>query len=82
MGKLIRDNLYCKIRNLLNPSIAPINCLDIGEDKKFLAVSTLSSTLYLYDNSIGDLVSEYKGHHKSDQYHSSVKFSKDQSYLI
>ena len=54
----------------------------MGTDKKFIALSTLSSTIKLLDNSIGDVVAEYKGHHKSDQYHTSVKFSKDQSYLI
>jgi WD40 repeat protein len=34
------------------------------------------------DNEIGQVVSEYKGHHKSDIYHSSVKFSKDNSYIL
>ena len=27
-------------------------------------------------------MSEYKGAHKSDQYHTSVKFSKDQTYIM
>lgn len=55
MGKLLKDNID-----------SPINSLDVGEDKKFLAISTLSSTIKLFDNSLGETVSEYKGAHKSD----------------
>jgi WD40 repeat protein len=31
---------------------------------------------------MGEVVSEYKGHHKSNKYHSSIKFSKDNTYII
>lgn len=31
---------------------------------------------------LGEVVSEYKGQHKSDKYHSCVKFSKDNTYII
>lgn len=55
MGKLIRDNIE-----------SAINSFDIGEDKKFVVLSTLSSTIKLFDLSIGEMVAEYKGHHKSD----------------
>ncbi|CDW87464.1 mitogen-activated protein kinase organizer [Stylonychia lemnae] len=71
MGKLVRDNIE-----------APINSFDIGEDKKFVAVSCLNSTTKLYDLSTGETIADYKGHHKSDNYHGSVKFSKDNSYLV
>ena len=27
-------------------------------------------------------MAEYKGAHKSDQYHTSVRFAKDQSYIV
>ena len=55
MGKLIRDNIE-----------SAINSFGIGEDKKFVVLSTLSSTIKLFDLSIGEMVAEYKGHHKSD----------------
>ena len=71
MGKLVRDDLD-----------TPINSFDLGQDKNFAIVSTLGSTIKLLDLSIGDVVSEYKGHHKSDQLHSAVKFSKDNSYIV
>ena len=54
MGKLLKD------------TVGSINSFDIGEDKKFLAISTLSSVLKLFDLSIGEIVAEYSGHHKSD----------------
>lgn len=63
-------------------SIAPINGLDIAEDKKFLVASCLSSTIKLMDLEMGEVVSEYKGSHKSNKYQSSVKFSKDNTYLL
>jgi WD40 repeat protein len=47
-----------------------------------LAISTLTSKSHLFDLSSGELLSDYSGAHKSDQYHSSVKFSPCQSYLI
>jgi len=71
MGKLIRDNID-----------APMNSFDIGEDKKFLAISCLNSTTKLFDLSIGETITDYKGFHVSDKYHGSVKFSKDNSYIV
>lgn len=55
MGRLVRDDLD-----------TPINSFDLGEDRNFAVVSTLGSTIKLLDLSIGEVVSEYKGHHKSD----------------
>lgn len=81
MGKLIRDNIE-GINNNFSSSLVPMNSFDIGEDKKFLLVSCLNSTVKLLDNSLGEAIAEYKGAHKSDQYHGSVKFSKDNSYLV
>jgi hypothetical protein len=71
MGKLVRDKIE-----------SPINGLDLSEDKKFAVVSCLNSTIKLLDMHIGEVVSEYKGQHKSDKYHSSVKFSKDNTYIL
>ena len=70
MGRLVRFSVE-----------SPVNSFDIGVDKKFLAVSTLSSTIKLIDITVGDVVAEYRGKHKSDQYISGVKFSKDNTYL-
>jgi mitogen-activated protein kinase organizer 1 len=64
MGKLVRDNLDSKLVQMI--LLGPINSFDIGEDKKFIIVSTLSSTIKLVDLSLGEIVSEYKGFHKSD----------------
>lgn len=55
MGKLIRDDIE-----------SPINSFDVGRDKKFAVVSTLSSTIKLVDLQTGEIVTEYKGYHKSD----------------
>ena len=86
MGKLIRDKMECEshINNHSNflLIIAPINAVDIGQDQKFVVVSCLNSVIKLVDLSMGEVVSEYKGHHKSNKYHSNVKFSKDNSYII
>lgn len=71
MGKLIRDKIE-----------VPMNSIDIGEDKKYVVISCLNSTTKLFDLSLGEIISEYKGYHKSDQYHSAVKFSKDNSYIV
>jgi WD40 repeat protein len=71
MGRLLKDDMG-----------SPINSFDLGEHKKFVVLSTLSSKIKLLDNSIGETVAEYSGSHKSDQYHTAIKFSKDQSYLI
>ena len=71
MGKLIRDKME-----------SPINGVDLSEDKKFAVVSCLNSTIKLMDMNIGEVVSEYKGAHKSNKYHSAVKFSKDNTYII
>lgn len=43
-----------------------MNSFDIGEDKKFILVSCLNSTVKLLDNSLGETIAEYKGAHKSD----------------
>ncbi len=59
-----------------------MNSLDISQDKKFGVVSCLNSTIKLVDLGLGELVSEYKGQHKSDQYHSCIRFSKDNSYIL
>ena len=71
MGKLIRDKIE-----------SSINGVDISQDKKFILVSCLNSTIKLVDNIAGEVVAEYKGHHKSDTYHSCVKFAKDNTYFI
>lgn len=55
MGKLIRDKIE-----------APMNSMDIGEDKKYLIISCLNSTSKLFDLSLGEVITQYKGHHKSD----------------
>ncbi len=84
MGKLIRDNIEGNFYRLINHMfpVVPMNSFDIGEDKKFIIVSCLNSTLKLLDNALGETIAEYSGAHKSDQYHSSVKFSKDHSYIV
>jgi mitogen-activated protein kinase organizer 1 len=46
--------------------IVPMNSFDIGEDKKFVVVSCLNSTVKLLDISMGETIAEYKGSHKSD----------------
>ena len=61
MGKLVRDIIDCKISNNHFINLAPINGMDIGEDKKFLLVSCLDSCTRLMDISAGEVVSEYKG---------------------
>jgi hypothetical protein len=55
MGRLLKDDMG-----------SPINSFDLGEDKKFVVLSTLSSKIKLLDNSIGETVAEYSGSHKSD----------------
>ena len=67
MGKLVKDNIDCKFFTLWEPDIllGPLNSFDIGDDKKFLVLSSLTSTIKLLDNSSGEIVAEYKGSHKS-----------------
>ena len=44
----------------------PINSFDVGLDPKFVAVSSLDSTIRLLDISDGQIVSEYKDSHTSN----------------
>ncbi len=53
----------------------------MSDDKKYLAVSTLSSKTHLMDNSRGEMLATYSGRHTSQSYHSSVRFSHCQTYL-
>jgi len=67
---------------VLSVFLVPMNSFDIGEDKKFVIVSCLNSILKLIDMTLGEVIAEYKCSHKSDQYHGSVKFSRDNSYIV
>jgi hypothetical protein len=59
-----------------------INSFDLGVDPNFAACSCLDSVVRLIDISDGTLVAEYKGGHKTTQYHGAVRFNNDSKIII
>ena len=59
-----------------------INSFDLGVDPNFAACSCLDSVVRLIDITDGTLVAEYKGGHKTTQYHGAVRFNNDSKIII
>jgi mitogen-activated protein kinase organizer 1 len=59
-----------------------INSFDISKlDPNYILTSCLDSTVRLLDASDAQIVSSYSGGHKQENYHGSVRFSKDNKLL-